>query len=82
MGWLQCSYHGWSFKPDGTCGTIPQASSEGPEARAVSSPRACVQSFPTLVSQGMLFVWPDAKGWEKAYQTEPPKYTFLWKYYP
>ena len=82
MGWLQCSYHGWSFKSDGTCGTIPQASSEGPEARAVFSPRACVQSFPTLVSQGMLFVWPDAKGWEKAYQTEPPKYIFLWKYYP
>ncbi|KAI5075266.1 hypothetical protein GOP47_0009342 [Adiantum capillus-veneris] len=72
-GWLQCSYHGWSFKPDGSCGCIPQANSDGPEAKAVSSSRACVASFPTLVSQGMLFVWPDAKGWDKALQTEPPK---------
>lgn len=72
-GWLQCSYHGWSFKPDGACGCIPQAASEGPEAKVVSSPRACVLSFPTLVSQGMLFVWPDAKGWKKAYDTDPPK---------
>eukprot|EP00249_Psilotum_nudum_P008253 c21144_g1_i1 orf=364-2055(+) len=72
-GWLQCSYHGWSFKPDGQCGRIPQAAPDGPEAKAISSPRACASTFPTLVSQGMLFVWPDEKGWKKAYKMEPPK---------
>eukprot|EP01018_Ginkgo_biloba_P021499 Gb_37385 [translate_table: standard] len=71
-GWLQCSYHGWSFKADGSCGRIPQAASEGPEARAVRSPRACAVSFPTIVSQGLLFVWPDENGWEKASKFKPP----------
>ncbi|CAM6111882.1 unnamed protein product [Calypogeia fissa] len=72
-GWLQCSYHGWSFKPDGSCGAIPQASTTGPEAKAQFSPRSCATSLPTLVSDGLLFVWPDEKGWDKALNTEPPK---------
>ncbi|GAU41254.1 hypothetical protein TSUD_97890 [Trifolium subterraneum] len=48
------------------------ASPEGPEARAVGSPRACATRFPTLVSQGLLFVWPDENGWEKANASKPP----------
>ncbi|KAF9594155.1 hypothetical protein IFM89_028812 [Coptis chinensis] len=71
-GNLQCSYHGWSFSKGGSCVKIPQANSDGPEARAVNSPRACVTKFPTLVSQGLLFVWPDENGWEKASATKPP----------
>ncbi|KAL8501299.1 hypothetical protein ACS0TY_020734 [Phlomoides rotata] len=72
-GHLQCSYHGWSFDGCGSCTRIPQAASEGPEARAVKSPRACVTRFPTMVSQGLLFVWPDENGWERAQATIPPK---------
>ncbi|WCJ41624.1 Pheophorbide a oxygenase chloroplastic [Euphorbia peplus] len=71
-GHLQCSYHGWSFDGCGSCTRIPQASSEGPEARAVKSSRACVTSFPTMVSQGLLFVWPDENGRERAQATKPP----------
>ncbi|CAB4282651.1 unnamed protein product [Prunus armeniaca] len=71
-GNLQCSYHGWSFDGCGSCVKIPQASSEGPEARALRSPRACATRFPTLVSQGLLFVWPDENGWERANATKPP----------
>ncbi|KAG0569154.1 hypothetical protein KC19_6G069100 [Ceratodon purpureus] len=71
-GMLQCSYHGWSFKGDGSCGAIPQAATTGPEAKAKFSPRACAVSYPAQVSQGLLFVWPDEKGWEKASQTSPP----------
>ncbi|KAF5199590.1 Pheophorbide a oxygenase [Thalictrum thalictroides] len=71
-GNLQCSYHGWSFDKCGSCTRIPQAASQGPEARAVKSPRACVTRFPTLVSQGLLFVWPDENGWERASATKPP----------
>ncbi|RWW74745.1 hypothetical protein BHE74_00017297 [Ensete ventricosum] len=69
---LSCSYHGWAFDGSGSCVRIPQASSEGPEARAVRSPRSCAVKFPTLVSQGLLFVWPDENGWEKAAATNPP----------
>ncbi|KAL2536196.1 Pheophorbide a oxygenase [Forsythia ovata] len=71
-GHLQCSYHGWSFNGCGSCTRIPQAASEGPEARAVKSPRACATRFPTMVSQGLLFVWPDENGWERAQATKPP----------
>lgn len=71
-GDLQCSYHGWSFDGSGSCTRIPQASKEGPEARAVTSPRACATRFPTMVSQGLLFVWPDDNGWERAQATKPP----------
>lgn len=71
-GHLQCSYHGWSFDGCGSCTGIPQASSEGPEARAIRSPRACATRFPTMVSQGLLFVWPDENGWERAQATKPP----------
>ncbi|KAL7618156.1 hypothetical protein Lser_V15G02417 [Lactuca serriola] len=71
-GHLQCSYHGWSFEGSGSCSRIPQASSEGPEARAVQSPRACATRFPTMVSQGLLFVWPDENGLERARATQPP----------
>ncbi|KAM7278849.1 hypothetical protein ACFE04_005983 [Oxalis oulophora] len=71
-GHLQCSYHGWSFDGVGSCTRIPQASSSGPEARAVQSPRACATRFPTMVSQGLLFVWPDENGHERANSTKPP----------
>ena len=55
-GGLQCSYHGWSFDGSGACTRIPQAAPEGPEARAVRSPRACATKFPTLLSHRLLFV--------------------------
>ncbi|XP_002523735.2 pheophorbide a oxygenase, chloroplastic [Ricinus communis] len=71
-GHLQCSYHGWSFDGCGSCTRIPQAMPEGPEARAVKSPRACATRFPTMVSQGLLFVWPDENGWERARASKPP----------
>ncbi|KAG9442183.1 hypothetical protein H6P81_018037 [Aristolochia fimbriata] len=72
-GCLQCSYHGWSFDGKGSCSRIPQASPQGPEARAVRSSRACATRLPTMVSQGLLFVWPDENGWEKAPTSKPPR---------
>uniref|UniRef100_A0A2N9EY82 Uncharacterized protein n=1 Tax=Fagus sylvatica TaxID=28930 RepID=A0A2N9EY82_FAGSY len=51
---------------------IPQTSPEGPEARAIQSPRACATRFPMMQSQGLLFVWPDENGWERARATKPP----------
>ncbi|XP_073022727.1 pheophorbide a oxygenase, chloroplastic-like [Primulina eburnea] len=71
-GHLQCSYHGWSFDGCGSCTRIPQAAPEGPESRAFKSPRACATRFPTMVSQGLLFVWPSENDWERAQATKPP----------
>ncbi|BBN00577.1 hypothetical protein MPTK1_2g00380 [Marchantia polymorpha subsp. ruderalis] len=69
-GCLQCCYHAWSFKGDGSCTRIPQARPDGPEIRAVSNTRAT--SFPTTIAQGILFIWPDEHGFELAEKTPPP----------
>jgi phenylpropionate dioxygenase-like ring-hydroxylating dioxygenase large terminal subunit len=55
-GELECPYHGWSFRGDGRCTLIPQASSEQVEA-ACSSSRARCQRFATAEAQGLLFVF-------------------------
>ncbi len=54
-GHLECPYHGWAFDGDGACTALPQGD---PEGRAQQSPRACAQSLPTAVRQGLLFVYP------------------------
>jgi phenylpropionate dioxygenase-like ring-hydroxylating dioxygenase large terminal subunit len=54
-GQIECPYHGWSFTGEGKCDHIPQQPTGG---QAEQSLRACVQSFPTAVAQGLLFVYP------------------------
>lgn len=54
-GLLECPYHGWAFSGDGSCDRIPQQVIGN---AAETSKRACVQSFPTSVRQGMLFIYP------------------------
>jgi len=54
-GQLECPYHGWAFAGSGACEHIPQQSLEG---KAHLSDRACVESLPTNVCQGLLFVYP------------------------
>ncbi|AFY42607.1 Rieske 2Fe-2S domain-containing protein [Nostoc sp. PCC 7107] len=54
-GWLECPYHGWAFSGTGKCESIPQ---QAPGGKAETSPRACVNSLPTTVRQGLLFVYP------------------------
>jgi phenylpropionate dioxygenase-like ring-hydroxylating dioxygenase large terminal subunit len=54
-GHLECPYHGWSFSGSGNCEKIPQLNGN---EQALESPRACVQSLPTAVRQGLLFVYP------------------------
>ncbi|MDX2257171.1 MAG: Rieske 2Fe-2S domain-containing protein [Pseudanabaenaceae cyanobacterium bins.39] len=53
-GLLECPYHGWAFRGDGSCDRIPQQS---PDSHAHKSPRACVRSLPTAARQGILFVY-------------------------
>eukprot|EP00879_Flechtneria_rotunda_P000993 GHRR01001127.1.p1 GENE.GHRR01001127.1~~GHRR01001127.1.p1 ORF type:complete len:589 (+),score=133.13 GHRR01001127.1:142-1908(+) len=54
-GDLYCNYHGWQFGPTGTCTKIPQLR----EGTAPNPKRSCVASFPTKVSEQLLWVWPD-----------------------
>jgi len=53
-GQLECPYHGWTFSGKGNCETIPQ---QDAGEQAQSSQRACVRAFPTIVRQGLLFVF-------------------------
>jgi phenylpropionate dioxygenase-like ring-hydroxylating dioxygenase large terminal subunit len=54
-GLLECPYHGWAFRGDGSCDRIPQQVAGG---TAESSPRSCARSYPTIIKQGLLFVYP------------------------
>jgi phenylpropionate dioxygenase-like ring-hydroxylating dioxygenase large terminal subunit len=53
-GLLECPYHGWAFRGDGTCDRIPQ---QPAHSLAHTSQRACVASLPTAERQGLLFVY-------------------------
>ncbi|MEL4895297.1 aromatic ring-hydroxylating dioxygenase subunit alpha [Crocosphaera sp. Alani8] len=66
-GCLECPYHGWAFSGQGNCEVIPQQSSGG---TAEKSLRASVQSLPTKVAQGLLFVYAGTA--ENADQTPIP----------
>lgn len=72
QGCIQCSYHGWSFRGDGSCAKIPQARKEGPEAKACEQSKSRAVVLPVVVKQGILFVWPDEISPELAKRTEPP----------
>lgn len=66
-GHLECPYHGWAFSGSGQCERIPQL----PEnSQALQSPRACIQSLPTAIHQGLLFVYPGKS--ENAHKTAVP----------
>jgi phenylpropionate dioxygenase-like ring-hydroxylating dioxygenase large terminal subunit len=54
-GLLECPYHGWAFRGDGSCDRIPQQV-EGSTAH--ESKRACAIALPTVERQGLLFVYP------------------------
>ncbi|CAI5501286.1 unnamed protein product [Closterium sp. Naga37s-1] len=56
-GELQCSYHGWTFSGEGSCGFIPQAPTDGPAVNV--SPRACARVYPCREHQGIIWFWPD-----------------------
>ncbi len=52
-GNIECSYHGWQFGIDGQCLHIPQLPTD-----ASIPVNACVQSFPVIERQGLIWMWP------------------------
>ncbi|CAM6116303.1 unnamed protein product [Calypogeia fissa] len=51
-GNLECLYHGWQFKGDGSCAKIPQL-----PAGAVIPKTACARSYAIRESQDVVWVW-------------------------
>ncbi|MEB3304170.1 MAG: Rieske 2Fe-2S domain-containing protein [Cyanobacteriota bacterium] len=60
-GELECPYHGWTFRGDGHCTAIPQASqntgSEEGEPSRLLNPRSHCRTYATATGQGLLFVF-------------------------
>ena len=72
-GSLMCSYHGWRFGGDGGCVAVPQASSEAQASRICSGQRSCLKMFPLMISQELVWVWPQtgAHAEEESKQAKP-----------
>ena len=51
-GKIECLYHGWQFNSDGQCLHIPQL-----PADAKIPAKGCVQSFPVVERQGIVWMW-------------------------
>lgn len=58
-GNLMCRHHGWCFNGEGKCTKIPMLAGSEAEATACDSLRSRVTTYPTQVTQGLLWVWPD-----------------------
>ena len=50
---VECPYHGWRFKPDGVCATIPSLTTD----QDYDIERIRVRAYPVRESQGLVFVW-------------------------
>eukprot|EP00873_Tetraselmis_striata_P016586 jgi/Tetstr1/436850/TSEL_025627.t1 len=73
-GDLMCRYHGYCYNGRGECTRLPMAVSEASEAKACRLPQSKAISYPTQLSQGLLWVWPDAspERWVEAQMSAPP----------
>ena len=56
-GTLLCAYHAWRFDGDGTCTSMPQASSREEEERVKANVRSCAFKRPTMEAQGLIWAW-------------------------
>jgi len=59
QGNLMCRHHGWSFDGTGKCANIPMLSDAKALETACHSERSQVNTYPTQILQGLLWVWLD-----------------------
>lgn len=73
-GTLLCAYHAWRFAADGSCVNIPQSPADQ-ASKHMSQPKACAKSFPTLVQDGIIFMWPQSglEALAESAQNPPPR---------
>jgi phenylpropionate dioxygenase-like ring-hydroxylating dioxygenase large terminal subunit len=50
---VECPYHGWRFRTDGTCAAIPSLV----EDQEMDVGRIRIRRYPTAESQGLVFIW-------------------------
>ena len=65
---VECPYHGWRFGTDGRCRAIPSLV----EGQTFDVSRVRVRAFPTIESQGMVFVWVASDERSDLSPTAPP----------
>jgi pheophorbide a oxygenase len=73
---LQCGYHGWTFEGStGKCVRIPQLDTDpAAHTTACNSAKSCVASYPTRVSCGLLWIWPESGPQAAATAAATPNY--------
>lgn len=52
---VECPYHGWRFRTDGSCAAIPSLTGDQAEAMDLSKIRT--RAFPVHESQGLIWIW-------------------------
>ena len=65
---VECPYHGWRFATDGRCRAIPSLV----DGQVFDVSRVGVRAFPTVESQGMIFVWMARDERPEAAPDQPP----------
>ncbi len=65
---VECPYHGWKFRTDGACASIPSLVSE----QSMDISRIRVRAYPAAESQGLVFVWMASGDGKDAEPDQPP----------
>jgi phenylpropionate dioxygenase-like ring-hydroxylating dioxygenase large terminal subunit len=67
---VECPYHGWRFRTDGTCSAIPSLV----EGQDIDPTRIKVRSYPVCEQDGLLWIYMTAPGHElREPPDKPPK---------
>ena len=67
---VECSYHGWRFRPEGTCAAIPSLV----DGQDIDPSRIRVRSYPVREQDGLIWIFMPAPGQEFTQPAfDPPK---------
>ena len=64
---VECPYHGWRYRTDGTCAAIPSLVDE----QQIDVGRIRVRAYPVAESQGLVFVWMGSSAGAEPDQAPP-----------
>lgn len=69
---VECPYHGWRFRTDGSCAAIPSLTAD--QAEAMDLTRIRVRRFPVHEDQGLIWIWyADEDQADTPPSIDPPK---------
>lgn len=58
---IECPYHGWRFRTDGRCATIPSSPTGDPDEGADPAETVRVRAYPIVEQQGLVWIWMSAQ---------------------